>query len=90
MVFIKISVGFPNATRAHLMRHHKNQMQKTTFWGERFFEFRLEITYERRVLDAFNQNRLKDGFKKNWNLVFYQKLHKSAATQTHSDPCRPL
>ncbi len=40
-------------------------MPKTTRWGERSFEFRLEMACERRVLGAFNQNRLKDGFKKN-------------------------
>jgi len=89
VVFYQISVGFPNATRAHFVRHHRNQMPKTTRWGEIFFEFRLEVACERRVLDAFNQNRLKDGFKKT-GVYFFQKLHKSAAAQTNPDLCRPL
>ena len=72
------------------MRHHRNQTPKTTRWGERSFEFRLEMACERRVLGAFNQNRLKDGFKKNWSLVFCQQLHKYVATQAHLDLRRPL
>ena len=62
--FSQISAGFPDVIRAHFMRHHRNQIPKTTRRDERSFGFRLEMACERRVLGAFNQNRLKDGFKK--------------------------
>jgi hypothetical protein len=39
------------------------QMPKTKRCGERSFEFRLEMACERRLLGAFNQNRLEDGLK---------------------------
>ena len=56
--------GFSRCCQSSLHAAPQKSDAATTRLGERSFEFRLVMTYARRVLSAFNQNRLKGGFKR--------------------------
>ena len=78
--------GFSRCRQSSLHAAPQKSNAATTRLGERSFEFRLEMACERRVLGAFNQNRLKDGFKK----MGFSFLSAIAQICCHSNPPRPL